>query len=158
MDAAYDCVVDDHNYFYTLLANLESDVSQAKWDEAQFSLLAFSTAFRHHIELEESIYFPMIKKVAGNETWPVEVLSAEHSRLKLILLRMESAVSLHRKNDFILHVESFLIQMHTHSVKEEQILYKNIKHVALLANDRPDSLLSAHEATVQSSSIMPPSF
>lgn len=133
MNTNYDRLIDDHKFCDELLAKLENDVSQSRWDDATSSYASFSAAFNQHIAVEESTFFPMIRKVAGEEAWPVDVLGAEHSRLQMIMLRMASAVSNRQKSDFMLHLESFLILMHTHSIKEEQILYPTIGRLAALS-------------------------
>lgn len=120
-------LIDDHRRCDDLFLSMEKKVGQSKWKEALDQFLAFSTAFQRHIETEESVFFPLIKDVAGEDAWPLKELRAEHAKLEMIMLRLGEAIRNQSKDDFILHAESFFILMHTHSIKEEQILYPELE-------------------------------
>lgn len=117
----------DHRRCDDLFLQLEDVVSHSAWDRALPALVAFSSAFRQHVSAEESTFFPLLRKAAGDNAWPITVLHGEHAKLELILRRIETAVQDRNREDFMMHAESFFILMHTHSIKEEEILYPRLE-------------------------------
>ncbi|WP_334187656.1 hemerythrin domain-containing protein [Noviherbaspirillum sp.] len=127
MPTASDQIIDDHKQCDALFLSVEQHVGQYEWEQAFIDFLKFNTAFRRHIAMEESIFFPLIRDSAGEDAWPLKDLQSEHAKLEMILLRIEESIRKRSKDDFLLHAESFFILMHTHSIKEEQILYPKLE-------------------------------
>jgi len=121
----------EHRHCDDLFLQVENMVGKGEWDHALAAFLAFSAAFRRHVATEEERCFPLLRKASGEDAWPVKVLGAEHAQLEMILCRMEQAVQARNKADFMLHAESFLILMHTHSIKEEEIIYPGLERAGV---------------------------
>lgn len=130
-------LIADHSRCDDLFLQVENMVCQLDWVRALSAIQSFGTAFRNHVSLEESTFFPLLRKVAGDDAWPIKMLAVEHAQLEMILRRMEEAVQNRNHADFVLHAESFLILMQHHSIKEEEILYPGLERRDLVLLDRP---------------------
>jgi iron-sulfur cluster repair protein YtfE (RIC family) len=130
-------LIEDHKHCDQLFLEVEKHVVHCRWEEAAVGFLAFNAVFEQHIATEESTFFPLIKHAGGEDAWPLEDLRSEHAKLQMILIRLGEAIGKRNKEDFYLHAESFFILMHTHSIKEEQILYPRLMLHRSILFDQP---------------------
>jgi hemerythrin-like domain-containing protein len=128
-------MVDDHNRCDALLLAALSKVGECDWEQASPAFDRFHTALNRHLTMEESVLFPTIEKVLKDGEGLFDLLRAEHARLKLILLRMQDAVRVNGRSNFLLHSDSFAMLMHAHSIKEEEILYLMLECVYHIDED-----------------------
>ncbi|WP_162256955.1 hemerythrin domain-containing protein [Noviherbaspirillum sp. Root189] len=120
-------LIEDHKHWDQLFLEVEKHVLQCRWKEAVDNIAEFKTVFERHIATEEAMFFPLIKLAGGEDAWPLMDLRSEHAKLEMILARIAEAIQKQSKADFYLHAESFFILMHTHSIKEDQILYPKLE-------------------------------
>lgn len=137
MNTLCEYLIDDHTRCNTLLLDVEENVAAGRWELASAGFAAFDTAFRRHMEMEESMVLPVIEKMAAEDARPIAMLRAEHGRFCTIMQRMRNAVLAGSRADFALHYESFCILMHTHNFKEEEILYPILKRMVSQKANRP---------------------
>ncbi|HOB63087.1 MAG TPA: hemerythrin domain-containing protein [Candidatus Competibacteraceae bacterium] len=83
----------------------------------------FRTAMEQHFRKEEEALFPRFEQASGNPMGPTQVMRLEHQQMQGVLAEMESALTGGDLDEFLGQMETLLILMQQHNIKEEQILY-----------------------------------
>jgi uncharacterized protein (DUF2249 family) len=82
----------DHRRLQTLVSELESHVSQRRFDDAQDRLLHLRVGLVRHIGMEERVLYPEYQRIHGAGAGLVHSLESEHSILLRLLGEIESAL------------------------------------------------------------------
>lgn len=79
-----------------------------------------------HFSTEEELLFPRTESVMGKIP-PIQVMLMEHQQIKGLFNDIESAIQNGDKNRAIGIIETCMIMIQQHNMKEEQILYPIIE-------------------------------
>ncbi len=113
----------DHTRCDDLLAQMELEVTQQKWESAQTACEDFERAMERHFAMEETVLFIEFEQATGNSAGPTSVMRMEHQHIRDIIRRVSEAVSLRDADNFFGHADTLRIMLHQHNMKEESILY-----------------------------------
>jgi DUF438 domain-containing protein len=83
----------------------------------------FRLAMYAHFEAEEDTLFPAFEAATGMRTGPTQVMRMEHDQMRAQLADAEQALVAGLVDDYAGMVETLLIMMQQHNMKEENILY-----------------------------------
>ena len=117
-----------------LFAKVEAAVAARDWAAADAQFRIFEQAMSSHIVMEESILFPAFLDAVSNSSAPIGMLRTEHQRLKAIFDRFADALRQRDIREFTLHADSYVLLIHQHSMKEEEMLYPLLDRI--LADSR----------------------
>lgn len=113
----------DHRLCDETLANLETAVSENKWDDATNLSDQFHKEMIRHFNCEETILFPAFEEASGMTSGPTMVMRMEHVQMKEMLNQLLEAVA-NKNLDRVLGIsETLMIYIQQHNGKEEQMLY-----------------------------------
>jgi iron-sulfur cluster repair protein YtfE (RIC family) len=112
----------DSTYAYLEEAILEDDPKGAK-DYSK----KLSAELNTHLKREEDVLFPAFEKVTGSEMGPTQMMRMEHTQIRDLLKKIDMAVdsglTKDSKKNLIGLLETLMILLQQHNMKEEQILY-----------------------------------
>lgn len=83
----------------------------------------FRAAMELHFHKEEAVLFPRFEQASGLVTGPTQVMRLEHQQMQGVLAEMEHALAGEDLEECLGQMETLLILMQQHNIKEEQILY-----------------------------------
>lgn len=83
----------------------------------------FRAAMELHFHKEEAVLFPRFEQASGLATGPTQVMRLEHQQMQGVLAEMEHALAGEDLEECLGHMETLLILMQQHNIKEEQVLY-----------------------------------
>ncbi|MDH4261947.1 MAG: hemerythrin domain-containing protein [Spirochaetia bacterium] len=87
----------------------------------------FSDEMGIHLKREEEVLFPAFEEVSGGQMGPTQVMRMEHTQIREMLKKIEelanSGITKESKKKLIGLLETLMILMQQHNMKEEQILY-----------------------------------
>lgn len=129
MDTICDFLSCDHRRCEELCAQVGTAVARRDWSEADSAFIQFHGLLRSHIEIEERFLFPAFEKAVSQAAGPLALLRLEHQRIGGLLDRMQQALQRREADDFLLHIESFMLLNQDHGMKEEDILYKLLDRI-----------------------------
>lgn len=92
------------------------------WHEADTAFLAFRKSMTHHFRKEKELLFPVFL-ASGGPNGPVQEMEMEHAQMNNLLKKMSLLVANRDAEGYSSIVETLLILLQQHNLKEEQILY-----------------------------------
>lgn len=113
----------DHRSCDNRLAAVEHAVSRKDWSSARAALADFQAAMLAHFAAEETVLFPQFEQRTGISQGPTQVMRNEHVQMRQLLTAAGSALANNDQDDYSGEVETLLIMMQQHNVKEENVLY-----------------------------------
>ena len=116
-------MTDDHRQCDDLLA--EAEMAQGKGDlaAARSAFAQFRAAMLEHFDVEEKILFPRFEAKTGMTQGPTAVMRGEHEQMRDLLDAALAALAEPDGGDYSGLVETLIILMQQHNMKEENILY-----------------------------------
>ena len=111
----------DHQHCDQLFAAAEDALDQGRGqDETQ----SFLQAMARHFTAEEELLFPAFEEFTGMKGMgPTQVMRDEHQQMRALLTQMQTALDQHNTKEAQRPLETLLILMQQHNLKEENILY-----------------------------------
>lgn len=106
-----------------LLIDAEGKLAAGNWDDFAASWTEFEQETLHHFQLEEEILFPEFEAQTGMTGGPTMVMRQEHAQARALMEQMGVAVNDKNTDKAMGIVESLMILIQQHNMKEEQILY-----------------------------------
>ena len=106
-----------------LLVEAEEPLAAGNWDEFGRAWGQFETETLHHFDLEEEILFPAFEAQTGMTSGPTMVMRQEHAQVRSLFEQMQQAISDQASERAMGIVESVMLLIQQHNMKEEQILY-----------------------------------
>lgn len=106
-----------------LLIEAEGKLADGVWDEFASAWNEFETETLHHFRLEEDILFPEFEAQTGMTGGPTMVMRQEHAQARALMEQMKNAVGDKNTDKAMGILESLMILIQQHNMKEEQILY-----------------------------------
>jgi len=116
-------MTEDHRRCDELFALGEESVSQGNWDRAKQQTSEFISAMEHHFMMEEQVLFPAFEQRSGITEGPTSVMRGEHQQMRELFGELEPALEEKRQEDYLDTMETLLILMQQHNMKEEGMLY-----------------------------------
>jgi DUF438 domain-containing protein len=116
-------MTEDHRHCDDLLAEAEQGIAGKDLNAARLALGKFQAAILAHFEGEESTLFPAFESKTGMSTGPTMVMRMEHAQMRELLDAAVAALRSGNTEDYFGHVETLLIMMQQHNMKEENVLY-----------------------------------
>lgn len=123
MNTITDYLEADHRCCDEQLATAETCVARQDWNAAMTAFLAFDSALRRHLDVEESILFPAFEQTPGAPPGPTTMMRAEHRQIRDIAAGMKEALIAKDDGEFAAEADVLHILMGQHNLKEESILY-----------------------------------
>lgn len=116
-------LTEDHRSCDDLLAKAEEAVAAKQLSVAQVAFEQFAGAMRAHFDAEEKTLFPTFEAKTGMSMGPTQVMRLEHIQMRSLLDAAVDALKKGDSEDYFGQVETLLIMMQQHNMKEENILY-----------------------------------
>ena len=152
MRAITDFMANHHRCCDGLLVAVEQAVVSGAWERARTEFARFQAAMRHHFTAEESLLFPLFEQSTGMYRGPTQVMREEHGQMRQLLAGVASALDARDGEDYAGSVETLLIMMQQHNIKEENVLYPMCdQHLA----DQVDALLPGLQSQIAGEERVP---
>lgn len=116
-------LTDDHRGCDEHFAEVETLVQKKDWAGAAAAFATADARLRCHLDREEQILFPAFEQVTGMRSGPTAVMRMEHEQMRALLGPLGTAVRDRDGTRCLDFVESLLLLIQQHNMKEEQVLY-----------------------------------
>lgn len=116
-------LTDDHRHCDDLLAVTEEAIAAGNLSAARTTFDAFVSAMLAHFEAEEKTLFPTFEAKTGMSMGPTQVMRMEHIQMRDLLRAAVDALQAGDSEEYLGQVETLVIMMQQHNMKEENILY-----------------------------------
>ena len=120
-------MIPDHRKCDELYAELEEVVVAKDWPQAEKLMIKFTDSMQKHLDAEEDLIFPEFEKKTGQTQGPTYVMKMEHQQMKDIMERLTKILtedgSENAYDEVVGLMETLMILMQQHNMKEEQMLY-----------------------------------
>ncbi len=116
-------MTDDHRRCDDFLAEAEQAVGKNDGAAARKAFEHFSRAILAHFEGEEKTLFPAFEAKTGMSMGPTRVMRMEHGQMRALLEEAGEALKETDFDNYFGLVETLLIMMQQHNMKEEGMLY-----------------------------------
>lgn len=116
-------MTDDHRRCDNYLACAEQAFAGNDVAATLAAFRQFRLAMYAHFEAEEDMLFPAFEAATGMRSGPTQVMRMEHDQMRVQLADAEQALSAGLLDDYAGMVDTLLIMVQQHNMKEENILY-----------------------------------
>ncbi|GLO61381.1 hypothetical protein MACH09_18890 [Vibrio sp. MACH09] len=116
-------MTEHHKNCDDLLVDAEGALAKANWTDFEAAWNKFDAETQHHFALEEDILFPEFEKQTGMTGGPTMVMRQEHSQVRAMFDQMQQAIQTQDTDRAMGIIESVMLLIQQHNMKEEQILY-----------------------------------
>ena len=106
-----------------LFAAAELAASKARWVDCRQAFEAFRHEMAAHFATEEEVLFPAFEAESGSLSGPTRMMRLEHAQMNSLIAEAGQAAVAADANGFFGALETLLILMQQHNMKEENILY-----------------------------------
>lgn len=114
---------DHHKACDALLVEAEGLLAEKDWQGFSEAWLRFEHETLAHFNIEETILFPAFEAKTGMTNGPTMVMRSEHAQVKALFEQMQLAIHNQELERAIGIIESVMLLIQQHNMKEEQILY-----------------------------------
>lgn len=129
-------LTDDHRHCDDLLAAAEQAAAKRDVTAALAALQDFRAAMLAHFTVEEEVLFPAFEARTGIVQGPTQVMRMEHMQMRDLMNLTVDAAKTANFDEYVGQVETLLIMMQQHNMKEENVLYPMCEqHLAGQAED-----------------------
>lgn len=112
-----------HKHCDELFAAAELAASKRRWVECREAYAAFCLEMAAHFATEEEVLFPVFESESGGPSGPTQMMRLEHGQMSALMNAGERAAAAADGNEFFGALDTLLIMMQQHNMKEESILY-----------------------------------
>lgn len=123
MDAILQVMTADHRRCDEFLAEAEEAVARADMHAARQAFAEFARLTEEHFVSEEKLLFPAFEARSGMRFGPTEMMRQEHTQMRDLITAAIEALALGDVDAYCAEMETLLILMQQHNMKEENILY-----------------------------------
>lgn len=116
-------MTDDHRRCDDFLAAAEVALGKGDLPAARSAFAQFRAAMLEHFEFEEKSLFRRFEARTGMTQGPTTVMRGEHMQMRGLLEDAEAALAEPDGGDYLGLIETLIILMQQHNMKEENILY-----------------------------------
>ena len=140
-------MTEDHRHCDDLFADAEKALPNGgSGAAARRAFEVFQAALLAHFDSEEKILFPTFEAKTGMSQGPTQVMRLEHAQMRALLGEAGEMLANGHHEDCQGQLETLLIMMQQHNMKEENILYPMCDQH--LAAELPDVLAHMGNALV----------
>lgn len=137
-----------HGHCDEVFAAAETAARVGDWAACATALQRFRADLLEHLDVEEARIFPAFEAHTGNTTGPTRVMRGEHEQMREIVGWLGEALEARDAESFLDAVETLLILMQQHNMKEENILYPMCDRVLGADAAAFDALLDSVETAL----------
>lgn len=112
-----------HKHCDELFAAAELAASKGRWVDCRHDFEAFRREMAAHFATEEEVLFPAFEAESDSPSGPTQMMRFEHGQMNALIAEAGQAATLADANGFFGALETLLILMQQHNMKEENILY-----------------------------------
>ncbi len=112
-----------HKHCDELFAAAELAASKGRWVECREAYGVFRREMAAHFATEEEVLFPAFEAESGSLSGPTQMMRLEHGQMNALMNAGDQAVLDDDANGFFGALDTLLIMMQQHNMKEENILY-----------------------------------
>jgi iron-sulfur cluster repair protein YtfE (RIC family) len=112
-----------HKHCDELFAAAEFAASKGRWVECREAYGAFRREMAAHFATEEEVLFPAFEAESGSLSGPTQMMRLEHGQMNALMKAGDHAALADDTNGFFGALDTLLIMMQQHNMKEENILY-----------------------------------
>ena len=123
MASIRELMTEDHRHCDDLLAAAEEAVGAKKLEAAVQALAAFQQAMLAHFDSEEQILFPSFEAATGMVQGPTKIMRMEHMQIRQLIEEAVEALANADVETYLGQVDTLVVMMQQHNLKEENILY-----------------------------------
>ena len=116
-------MTDDHRRCDDFLAAAEQSVAASDTAAGTAAFAQFGAALLAHFASEENTLFPAFEERTGIRQGPTQVMRLEHQQMRALLAAAEQALAAGNRDEYLGQVETLIIMMQQHNMKEENVLY-----------------------------------
>lgn len=113
----------DHRRCDDLLAAAEQALSSHDLAATRAAFGHFSRATQAHFRAEEELLFPAFEEKTGIRMGPTQMMRLEHGQMRELMAEADGALADGDEDSYVGAVETLLILMQQHNLKEENVLY-----------------------------------
>ena len=113
----------DHRRCDDLLAAAEQALSGHDLVATRAAFEQFSQATQAHFRAEEELLFPAFEEKTGIRMGPTQMMRLEHGQMRELMAEADGALADGDEDSYVGAVETLLILMQQHNLKEENVLY-----------------------------------
>lgn len=106
-----------------ILADAEAPLAAGDWDGYNAKWQSFVSELYHHLSMEEEVLFPAFEQATGMTQGPTMVMRGEHEQMRAYVNQMNEAIAAQEQERAMGLVESLILLIQQHNMKEEQMLY-----------------------------------
>jgi hemerythrin-like domain-containing protein len=123
MTIIQDFLTGHHKTCDELLVEAEGSLAQGDWQAFGEDWQEFAQETLDHFVLEEEILFPAFEEQTGMTGGPTMVMRQEHNQVRALFEQMKLAINEQNSERAMGTIESVMLLIQQHNMKEEQILY-----------------------------------
>ena len=127
METIQNYMTTEHRSCDNTYAHLEEAIMDDDEAGAKEYCNKFSAEMNTHLKREEEILFPAFEEISGSQMGPTQIMRMEHTQIRDLLGKIEqltnSGLTKESKKKLTGLLETLMILMQQHNMKEEQILY-----------------------------------
>ncbi|MGB0126736.1 MAG: hemerythrin domain-containing protein [Rhodocyclaceae bacterium] len=101
----------------------EERLRQGDWEGGATAFRVLRKDLETHFGVEEDLLFPAFEHHSGQRNGPTRVMCNEHVQMRGLLWQIDDAIAARDADDCLGSLETLLILMQQHNIKEENILY-----------------------------------
>lgn len=106
-----------------ILADAEAPLAAKDWQGYSAKWQAFVDELFQHLAMEEEVLFPAFEQATGITQGPTMVMRSEHEQMRAYVGQMNQAIEVKDQERAMGLVESLMLLIQQHNMKEEQMLY-----------------------------------
>lgn len=127
METIQQHMTQEHRDCDNLYAHLEEAIMDNDLNSIKEYTEKFSNDLYAHLKREEEVLFPAFEEVSGSQMGPTQVMRMEHTQIREMVAKIVqlggSDLTKESRNKLTGLLETLMILMQQHNMKEEQILY-----------------------------------
>ncbi len=123
MSTLHQLLTGDHRHCDDLFAAAEQAAGANDLPAAQAAFPQFVAAMQAHFSAEETQLFPAFEAATGMSGGPTAVMRFEHDQMRELFAGAQAALAAGEGEDFLAVLDTLLILMQQHNMKEENVLY-----------------------------------
>lgn len=130
----------DHRYCDNEFIAIIQLVSDSDWDKATSMINTLTDDINVHFELEEQLLFIAFENTTGSMHGPTSVMREEHQQIRQLLEQLSDLASGKDAAQTHAQIETLMIFLQQHNMKEENILYPLIDENCTFSHEQLDSI------------------
>lgn len=122
-----DYMIKEHRECDELLSQFEDAILNNNLDEAKAKFVEYCNETERHFLEEEQVMFIEFENKTGIRDGPTKVMTMEHNMVRETIKEMKIALDSNNKERLLGLIESVMLIIQQHNMKEEQMLYNMVQ-------------------------------